>query len=451
MTNIIRRLAAGLLSGCVMTAALPAFSCAASAETETGINVSLDASEALAAAVAGVESGQCNLFIGPNREPAEQPLNVGSVMDKTQTYYAFTNSGKYTFGKQCYIYAQGVYGRLFDELPLHGFFNNGDSMGCAGVRSRQAMGTVTALDAQTLAEHKVMPGAYLRTTANADGTYSSSNGHSMLILGYTDTEIRVLEGNSDGYGLIRDWVLSYETFNRIYLEKHARVIGEIVQPTDSVYESEFGLRYDLFAAAPADQDLPDDPDETAGPPLLGSAPETATVTEPVIPEQPAEWNGPAVTLYRLGAGVQLPLPEGVVITEWTSNDDFAVAVDADGVVTGLRNGTSDVIGHADGCLYRFRVTVRAVNWDDVGDATCDGSVDSDDAIAVLREFVQSILSGSSTLPENGRARADADADGDVTSDDAILILRYFTNTLMLTADELDPQALWTSLLSADES
>ncbi|MBQ3939916.1 MAG: hypothetical protein II723_02275 [Oscillospiraceae bacterium] len=496
MHKTTRKLAAVLISGaCMLTAALPAFSCgcaaaespAAEAADAECRDVSFTASGKLAALIEEIEGGACNLYLSKTKDPAG-PLSIGERLNKKTAYYAFTGSDDYTSGKQCYIYAQGVYGKLFDELPLHG-----PDPAAPYAHSEQVAGMSKIISPEFLTAHRVMPGAYLRTTVNADGSYNGSSGHSMILLGYNREFVRVLEANSDGYGLIRDQELTYEQFRRIYFDLKGRFIGQIIQPTAAYYRERFGLSFEDFPVDEPDaplltvgiglyygEDDENEPEEATAPPadavwaettvttaaasadstagepsltvplLFASSGSTATeieTTETVrqsaattvsttmttVTETTAApvYTLPDLELHHFMDAVSVSVPEGTVRT-WTSSDPEIAAVDETGTVTpGAVSGTAVITAETGNAVWQVRVTSDAVAPDRLGDFDGDGRIDAYDAQLALTQFTLSMIGFESDYDAETLHRADADGDGLVTALDASLILRFFTETTIM--------------------
>ena len=445
MRKTTRKLAAVLLSAvCTLTAALPAFSCcpAAAAPADTPCrDVSFTASEKLAALIAEIEAGVCNLYLSEEQEPAG-PLSVGERLNNSLRYYAFTNSGEYTSGKQCYIYAQSVYGKLFDELPLHGPDPEEPYR-----HSEQAAGYVTVLTPEYLSDHAVMPGAYLRTTANYDGSYNGKSGHSMILLGYNRSTVHILEGNGDGYGLIRDVVLTYEQFNRVYLERKGRSVGQVIQPTAAYYLANYGLVFGEFPFDETDSDPSDggwndtetepvpseDGDLTEAETTAASAVTTAATTTTTTTTAASSTAAaampvrtlPDVSLEHFLAEAPAEVPEGNVLS-WTSSDPGIAVVDENGVITPVSDGSAVITAEAEDGLWEVRVDVSLTPWAEFGDADGDGAVDAYDAQQVLVAFAMRMVGMDSGLDEAAVRRADIDGDGVLTAMDASSILLFFT-------------------------
>ena len=126
-------------------------------------------------------------------------------------------------GYQCYIYAQAVYFYLFGDLPYHGdgykYWTSSEK-----VVSNRATASYALFQSAGVAF-----GAYLRTTANSDGSYNSGSGHSIIILSYDTAGITYLEGNADGRGLVRVTKQTWTEFNNSLLTGKNRRICHIVQ------------------------------------------------------------------------------------------------------------------------------------------------------------------------------------------------------------------------------
>ena len=172
---------------------------------------------------------------------AEVTLPLGTKLsNSTQYYIKSKTTGSPHSGWQCYIYANAAYNQLFLEWV-------GKANGFAHSRIVVSGGSNT-LSYETLSKAGVRCGAYLRTTANADGSFNGNYGHSLLLLAYDKTSVTYLEGNADGNGLVRITSRTWSDFNQALLTRSNRYIAHIVQPTDDVYNRLLGVctheRYD---------------------------------------------------------------------------------------------------------------------------------------------------------------------------------------------------------------
>ena len=187
----------------------------------------------LAEKLINVFNGDIDLFDGSK----ETYLPIGCTMNnKTMFTVTSKTNGSSIYGYQCYIYANAVYNYLFNEYVGHG---NGGFVHSENVL-RNAGDTASY---EQFKRAGVMCGAYLRTTANSDGSYNGSNGHSLIVLKYDENEITYIEGNGEGQGLVRGAVLSWDVFNARQLSGRGRVICNVTQPVRSYYISVYGVEY----------------------------------------------------------------------------------------------------------------------------------------------------------------------------------------------------------------
>ncbi|MBP1588006.1 MAG: hypothetical protein ILO53_06365 [Clostridia bacterium] len=192
------------------------------------------ASPLLASKLIKVFDGDIDLFDGST----ETYLPIGCTMNnKTMFTVTSKTSGSKIYGYQCYIYANAVYNYLYNEYVGHG--NQREYLHSENVL-QNAGGTASY---EQFKKAGVMCGAYLRTTANSDGSYNGSNGHSLIVLKYDENEITYIEGNGEGIGLVRGAVLSWDVFNARQLSGRSRVICNVTQPTRSYYLSVYGVDY----------------------------------------------------------------------------------------------------------------------------------------------------------------------------------------------------------------
>lgn len=369
--------------------------------------VSFTDSETLAALVYETQAGNCNLYEDEDHTiPAILPLD--SVYSTSQKFYLLCGTSPMkTWGKQCYIYAQGVFAHLFDEMPAHGPENSYSFHHCISV-----MGSSPEVSFSQFLDSRVMPGAYLRTTNQADGKYSGSAGHSLIILGYNQDSVTIQEGNAFGGGEIRLATMDWDRFNRSFLSGKGRYVSHIVQPREDYYLSQFGLSYDF---SKENQQVSYEPEQ--------------------------------LLLRRLGSGLRLSLPTTAKPDDyvWTSSDEQIATVDPSGNVTVHEDGNVTIQAEDANAIYSFDVTVDAVEWEKIGDVDGNGTINCDDSTAILLTYLNDMMEGSDVSAEEF-ALYDIDNDGNITADDATLVLHYYLSNAM-SGGALDAETLWKEILA----
>ncbi|MCR5055910.1 MAG: hypothetical protein K6B54_03255 [Clostridia bacterium] len=177
-----------------------------------------------------VYTGDIDLMSGTT----EYYYPIGSIMDNSRMFTVTSSSGTKISGYQCYIYANAVYNKLFGEYVGHG----------TGLKN-----SVNVIENAPKATYElfknagVVCGAYMRTTENADGSYSGSRGHSLVIMKYDENEITYIEGNGEGQGIVRGAILSWDDFNARQLTGRSRRICHVTQPKAEYYNSLYGSSY----------------------------------------------------------------------------------------------------------------------------------------------------------------------------------------------------------------
>lgn len=365
-------------------------------------------SDALNEKMESVFQGNINLAMDSAGTPVEISLAVSSSMNIYTTYYAY-NSRISLSGMQCYIYAQAAYAALFDDLPYHG----GGTIDYQ--HSTQVMGHAPTADYTLFTAAKVMPGAYLRTTGDANGEYNGSNGHSLIVLGYNEDGLTILEGNADNRGLIRIASYTWDKFNESVLTRCNRVICHVVQPREDVYLNDYGITFEMLAADTGTE-LPE---------------------EDVPPVPDGEF-----TMHRLNGQLQLPVPGEDLI--WSSSDETIASVDDTGMVTGMGDGTVTITAANDTETFTFVVELQLVAWESLGDLNGDGTVDTADAISVLEHYTALVIDPDAALNEVTALLADVNDNGTLDTADVMLILQYYTGAMM--NGELSAETLWNALL-----
>lgn len=458
-------------------------------------------SAAFAEAVRRIEEGACGLYTDRDGTLPEQPLAVGTALNKYQTYYVRTTNGGGWNGRQCYIYSQGVYSQLFDALPLNGQYDSESA--------RVVLQGPAEITPQVLYGHRVMPGAYLRTTANEDGSFNGSAGHSLIILGYDAEQITVLEGNADGWGAITESTITYEEFAHRFTrdcKPAARTVTHVIQPDESVYLARYGMMFDdlpeiPFTPEPAETEPAESGPELSypGTPYAGHpAPDvireyvpqtepavtaakttttaavtttkvTTTVTTPAVtvPEtaateyqqpmtasetvlmMPPAYTAEPIRVSRKSTQIALFLPDARSF-KWSSSDPDIAQVDGTGKVTVRGNGTAVITASREGTRYEFPICAQIVSWTELGDINMDGSADPGDANIALTLYVESLVGNTARTELTGEqfARADVDDNGVISIEDAQNILLFYVE-YTLSGNCKSPVEAWAKLLNLE--
>ena len=135
-------------------------------------------------------------------------------------------------GYECYIYANAVYYYLFDDIPFHGASNY--------TRSTVPIRGGTEFTYELFSENEINCGAYVRTTANADGSYNGNYGHSFIILAYDLDGVDLLQANNAGPGLVSLDRFDWDLFNRMLTYYWGGTISHVINPKDEISTSADG-------------------------------------------------------------------------------------------------------------------------------------------------------------------------------------------------------------------
>lgn len=396
----------------------------AAAPTYTYRKVTYLDSDALTALLKDIMyNGNCGLFTDQNGTKATGNLAVGGALNNSQKYYARTDSGVYSWwGFQCYIYAQGVAARIYDEIV-----NHGPEDGAIFDHLIQAMGAAPSLTYSMMRDARIMPGAYMRTTINTNGAYNSSYGHSLIILEYDEESITVLEGNALGHGEIECNTMSYDAFNSRFLTGQGRYIAHVMQPNDKYYQDTYGLSWGNYAS-----------------PVAVTTTTTTTVTTTTV-TAPEFWETPELELHRTGVRYSLGVP-GEYDLVWTSSDPDVAAVDENGNVTPLTDGEAVITAESADRSYDFALSIAETDWDYIGDFDGDGSVSAKDSMQVLQIAANALGGFEQEISQREMLVADVDDDGNITISDAQQVLRFYSIRTLMESSE-SSEEIWRSLLN----
>ena len=119
-------------------------------------------------------------------------------------------------GTSCWIYANGVYYTLFGESTGNGIGENSEKLSLTGTGSR-------SLTYNNLKAWGVRQGV---------GALIRASGHSMIVLGYDEESLTILDGNGDGQGLVSVSTNSWD--------RYGGWVEYIVQPKEEHYSQLFG-------------------------------------------------------------------------------------------------------------------------------------------------------------------------------------------------------------------
>ena len=229
--NFIKRICTGLLCIGLLLSSLPLQVFADIRNPSQAQASSYTTSTELAALLNGVFSGDIDIYSNGGCT-SEVSMPIGWSMNKKTTYYLKDKTDSDSIGgRQCYVYAQAVYNKLFNECPGHADDLNHSRVAISG-------GSKTVSYSQ-FQDAGIRCGAYMRTTNKSSGAYNGSYGHSMIILSYDSNGVTYLEGNGDGDGLIRIDTMTWSAFNSAHLSGRSRYVSHIVQPTDTYYNNNY--------------------------------------------------------------------------------------------------------------------------------------------------------------------------------------------------------------------
>ena len=103
---------------------------------------------------------------------------------------------------------------------------------------------------------------------------------------------------------------------------------------------------------------------------------------------------------------------------WTSSDKTVAEVDANGLITALKEGTTTITAKVGTTELTCKVTVSG----QLGDVDKDGSITSFDAYKALKASVDSLI--GTEIDEETKLTSDANKNGLIESEDAYEILKY---------------------------
>lgn len=138
-------------------------------------------SEKLAEKLDAIFSGDIDIYSNSGCT-SEVSMPLGHRMSMSTQYYVKSKTtGNNTSGWQCYIYANAVYNKLFNEWIGHG--------GAFSHSKTVISGGSSTASYEMFYNAGVRCGAYMRTTTNSNGSYNGNAGHSLIILSYNPSSL----------------------------------------------------------------------------------------------------------------------------------------------------------------------------------------------------------------------------------------------------------------------
>ena len=221
----LKKIISIVLSICICVCILPAVSASAAdddhyrwiTEREETDGSHFTTSSKMAEALNSILDGNTNIFYDAGfTKMVNTRLGSSRVPNNGVAMYVDPNGGIETnVGTSCWIYANGVYYTLFGEATGNG--TAGQNSEKLNLKKTENRGF--SYDNFVAWGVRPEPGALIRTQC----------GHSLIVLGYDEEKITILDGNGNGKGLvsirIMDW--NYQGFRAKY----------IIQPKQGYYDS----------------------------------------------------------------------------------------------------------------------------------------------------------------------------------------------------------------------
>lgn len=223
-----------LLLSAVLCSASPVFAAESITDASEAKGSDYTDCDLLARALDDIFAGDVDLYSNSScTREKNAPLGSRPMTGSAMYWVKSPVTGEHISGWQCYIYANAVYNKLFGEWIRHGDEEY--------VYSEVVIeGGAREVSYEMFAEAGVRCGAYMRTTSYSDGSYNSTYAHSLILLAYDAETVTYLDGNSDGNGLIRINVRTWDDFNDTNLSGRRRFVNHIIQPTEEAFDKLYG-------------------------------------------------------------------------------------------------------------------------------------------------------------------------------------------------------------------
>lgn len=160
-------------------------------------------------------AGKIKIFANDNSY-----FGPGTRLNNSKAYKIGSHGGYY----QCAAFGLGCFYFITGDFVGHGTYS-------VGTNSKKVICNKTSISYSMFVNAGVKPGSYFRTTPNSNGSYNGNKGHSGIIVSYDSSGLMILEGNADGKGLVKYHKVSWNSFNKDYLQKRGYRISHIYTPT----------------------------------------------------------------------------------------------------------------------------------------------------------------------------------------------------------------------------
>lgn len=151
---------------------------------------------------------------------------LGPIDPISQTrYIKISNTGTWTWGSTCWVYANGVYNTLFGDVP--------GSYGSTPMKNSEVISSSFSPNTG-----KEMYDKFVSLDIKS-GAYIAGYNHYYIVLDYDENYIWILDGNSDQADYIRRIQIGKYSWDKVVNENRYSSIRFIVQPKDEYYASNY--------------------------------------------------------------------------------------------------------------------------------------------------------------------------------------------------------------------
>lgn len=151
---------------------------------------------------------------------------LGPIDPISQTrYIKISNTGTWTWGSTCWVYANGVYNTLFGDVP--------GSYGSTPMKNSEVISSSFSPNTG-----KEMYDKFVSLDIKS-GAYIAGYNHYYIVLDYDENYIWILDGNSDQADYIRRIQIGKYSWDKVVNENRYSSVRFIVQPKDEYYASNY--------------------------------------------------------------------------------------------------------------------------------------------------------------------------------------------------------------------